>query len=270
MNKHEQIKEIEDCLIGISETPYLDALFFVEHCIKNRIDITPEKTEDFIRRIKLGEPVSKIIEERGFWALDFKVSKDVLDPRSDSETIIETVLKYFSDKAASLDILDIGSGSGCLLISLLYEYQNAKGIGVDVSERALNVAVHNAKGYNALFLKKDFYQSDFVNDLPLFDIIVSNPPYIKTKDIETLDKNVRLYDPLIALDGGEDGLDAYRALSKTIKYLLKRDGKVFFEIGQGQENDVKKIMKDEGYTFLEQWTDLGKIVRVLVFSYNFE
>ena len=118
------------------------------------------------------------------------------------------------------------------------------------------------------FFKKNLYHSDFQEGLTEYDVIVSNPPYIKTKDIEKLDKNVRLYDPLIALDGGEDGLDAYRALSTQIKPVLKQEGFVFFEIGQGQEDDVIQIMKLSGFSFVASYKDLSEIVRVLVFSHR--
>ncbi len=265
MNNKSLVKELENRLKGISDTPYLDALFFCQVCEEKKQLITEAIIDDFILRIKQGEPVSKIVGRRGFWALDFKVSKDVLDPRPDSETIIETVLSHFKDKTAPLQILDIATGSGCLLISLLYEYKNATGMGLDISHEALKIAKENAGGYAASFLQKDFFQPDFVNGLEQFDIIISNPPYIKTNDIPLLDKAVRLYDPILALDGGLDGLDAYRALATKIKPLLKPNGKVFFEIGQGQAEDVKKIMIDAGFTFLEQWTDLGKVIRVLVF-----
>ena len=260
------IKKIETQLADVSKTPYLDALFFVQAYKRQKKEITAQDIDNFVSRIKKSEPVSKIIGERGFWALDFKVTKDVLDPRPDSETIIETVIAHFKNKEAELDILDVGTGSGCLLISLLYEYKKARGIGVDVSLDAIKVASENAKGYNAKFVKKDFFKDDFKEGLPLFDIIVSNPPYIPTKDIETLEENVRLYDPLLALDGGEDGLDAYKNLSKSLKHLLKPCGKIFFEIGIGQEQDVISLMIKEGYSFVGGYKDLSGITRVLVFS----
>lgn len=266
MNK--LVKEIETRLEGISQSPYLDALFFVQACERQKKEITPQLVADLVARVQKQEPVSKIVGEKGFWALDFKVSKDVLDPRPDSETVIETVLSYFKDKTQPLSILDVGTGSGCLLISLLYEYKKATGIGVDVSLKALEIAKENAKGYAACFFQKDFFKPDFKAGLPLFDVIVSNPPYIPTKDIQLLEENVRLYDPYLALDGGEDGLKAYQQLSLCLKGLLKPNGKIFFEIGIHQEEAVRMLMEKQGYTFLEQVKDLGGIVRVLVFSYD--
>ena len=265
-SQNQLVGEIEQKLAGISQCPHLDALFFVQACVRQQKEITPSLVADFVARIKKNEPVSKIVGERGFWALDFKVSADVLDPRPDSETIIEVVIYYFKEKSAPLDILDIGTGSGCLLISLLYEYKNARGIGVDVSEKALAIAQENGANFNAKFLKKDLFSKEFIKDLPLFDVIVSNPPYIPTAEVDLLDENVRLYDPLLALDGGKDGLDAYRSLAKSLKHLLKPDGKIFFEIGKGQEKDVISYMQQEGYIFVQELKDLAGIIRVLVFS----
>lgn len=258
------LEKIQKQLENISDTPYLDALFFMESFGVN--EPTPDEIADFLKRRAQQEPVSKIIGRRGFWALDFKVSQDVLDPRPDSETIIETVLKSFPDKEKPYQILDIGTGSGCLLVSLLYEYKNAHGLGVDISLKALEIAQENAKGYQADFLNRSFYDADFTRDLAQYDIIVSNPPYIKTNDINALDDAVKKYDPLLALDGGEDGLSAYRALAKQIKNILKPDGKIFFEIGQGQEKDVILIMQKAGFQLENQVKDLGGIIRVLSFS----
>ena len=265
MNKLNLIQEIEKKLLGVSETPFLDAKFFVEGCEQKGVLISDDLIDDFIERRKKKEPVSKIIESRGFWALDFYVTKDVLDPRPDSETLIEAVLEQFPDKQRDLSILDIGTGSGCLLVSLLYEYKNAVGTGVDISLKALEVAKKNALPYKASFYEKDFYSSDFQKGLARYDIIISNPPYIKTDEVSQLEDNVRLYDPLLALDGGKDGLGAYRRLAVVIKPILKENGFVFFEIGKGQAQDVISIMQSNGFEFLKSYKDLGQIERVLVF-----
>lgn len=251
-------------LKDISETPHLDALFFLE----SFKDKAPDNNQcaDFINRRRQKEPVSKIIGKKGFWALEFNVSTDVLDPRPDSETLIESVLKYFPNKNQYLEVLDIGTGSGCLLLSLLFEYKKAKGIGVDISKEALNIANGNKENLPAEFIKKSFFDDDFIKGLSQFDIIVSNPPYIKRSDIIQLDEAVKNYDPLLALDGGEDGLDAYRAISKRIYPILKPNGMIFFEVGQRQEDDVIFLMEKEAFQFVEKIKDLGGIVRVLVFK----
>lgn len=266
LNKYNLIREIEEKLLNVSETPYLDAKFFVDACEKKGFLPDEEKIQDFLERRKKNEPVSKIVESRGFWALDFYVTHDVLDPRADSETLIEAVLDLMPDKQAPFDILDIGTGSGCLLVSLLYEYKNAKGTGIDISKKALAVAKKNAEGYQAHFFEKNFYDADFCDNLQSYDIIISNPPYIKTDDIPLLDETVRCFDPQWALDGGKDGLNAYRELALKIKPLLRSSGFVFFEIGQGQHLDVIKIMQENGFCFVRSYKDLGQIVRVLVFK----
>ncbi len=251
-------KQISDC----SDTPFLDARFFCEHY---QMKPTTWQLADFIQRRKQGEPVSKILGQRGFWKRDFIVSKDVLDPRPDSETIIETVLRFYSDKNQALSILDIGTGSGCLLLTLLDEYPQATGIGVDKSKEALCIARQNDVCNRAIFQEEDFTTPHFGHDYPMFDIIISNPPYIKTADVAMLDVGVRQFDPLLALDGGEDGLDAYRALSVSLSRMLKQDGTIFFEIGQNQEQDVIDLMAVNEFICVKQVKDLSGIIRVLVF-----
>lgn len=257
-------EELKEKLKGISDTPHLDVLFFLANYPNKKP--TKKQIDDFILRRRLKEPVSKIIGKRGFWKLDFHVSKDVLDPRPDSETLVESVLTCYPDRDQSLSILDIGTGSGCLLVSLLGEYKKAFGVGIDVSEAALKIAQGNTFGTAAIFKKMDFTSSDFGRDLPLFDVIISNPPYIKKEEIDLLDESVKNYDPRIALDGGTDGLDAYRALAPKLKGLLKKDGKIFFEIGAGQEKEVVNLMEKEGFFFLQAQKDIGGIIRVLVFE----
>ena len=214
-----------------------------------------------IDRRKKGEPLSKILGHRGFWRGDFIVDENVLDPRADSETLIQAVLEKFPDKNQSLRILDLGTGSGCLLISLLMEYPNATGIGVDVSEKALAIARKNAIK-NAVMA--EFILSDMIKlpvDLGDFDLVISNPPYIPTKDIELLDKNVRDYDPVLALDGGEDGLDFYRIIADIAPAPA-----VFVEIGIGQAQDVQQIFESKNWQLWGTKKDFGGIIRVLIFK----
>jgi len=252
-----EIKEIAKQLKTVSDTPVLDARLLVQ---------SPGNLQEKIDRRLKHEPVSKIIGQKGFWKSDFVTSQDVLDPRPDSETLIEAVLKSCPDINRSYRILDIGVGSGCLLFSLLDEYPNATGVGVDISEKALAISRQNKKDRKATLIQKDFYQTDWATDLGLFDIVISNPPYIPTKDIEKLEPDVRLYDPITALDGGRDGLNAYRALAKSIPALLNKNGLVFLEIGQGQEKDVTDIFLATGFTLCHTVSDFGGIVRVLVFQ----
>ena len=213
----------------------------------------------FIKRAEAGEPIAKIIGHKGFWKHDFIVSKDVLDPRPDSETLIEAVLESYPDKQAPLRILDLGTGSGCLIISLIKEYKNAQGVAVDISPKALATAKENAKD-----LPIDFIEADMralPQDIGRFDIIISNPPYIPSADIKDLDVSVKDYDPMLALDGGADGLDFYRALSQ-----LDLSRHLFVEIGQGQDQAVIDIMSANNWTCQKSWKDLGGIIRILYFG----
>ncbi len=259
---NDKIDTIAKQLYGFSETPRLDALIFCQYCP----DPSLEQIFDFIERRKKGEPVSKIVGKRGFWKKEFYVTKDVLDPRPDSETLIEAVLSDYSDHNQKLGILDIGTGSGCLILTLLSEYPNAHGIGVDRSSQALDVARKNQENLNVEWAQLDFFEKEWNSSLGKFDIIVSNPPYIKSSDIPLLDTAVRIYDPLMALDGGADGLEAYRALSRSMGSLLNKGGMLYLEIGLGQEKDVVSIMQRETLKYLRYVKDLNGIIRVLVFQ----
>ncbi len=221
--------------------------------------ISDDELQLFIKRRLAGEPVAKIIGKKGFWKDEFIVSKDVLDPRPDSETLIEAVLSKFPNKTEPLRILDLGTGSGCLLLSLLGEYKNATGIGLDISEKALEIARQNAHTCRVTFVQRDMRKD--LSDLGRFDIMVSNPPYIPTVEIQTLDKDVKEYDPLLALDGGADGLDFYRALAK--QHLAPT---LFIEIGKDQENQIIPLFEQQGWKFVQSWKDLGGITRVLYFT----
>ena len=214
-----------------------------------------------IKRQKMGEPLSKILGHRGFWRGDFIVDENVLDPRADSETLIQAVLEKFPDKNQSLRILDFGTGSGCLLISLLMEYKKAKGVGVDISPKALQIAQKNTlkNGVRADFVCADM--GNLPQDIGDFDIVISNPPYIPTQEIETLDKNVKDYDPLLALDGGKDGLKFYRIIAENTSAPV-----VFLEIGKGQEKEVQEIFEEKNWCFGGAKKDFGGIVRVMIFK----
>ncbi len=263
MSNQSLIDEIAQALNPYVETPHLDARFFCEHY---QYKPSSMQITDFIRRRRMGEPVSKIIQSRGFWKRDFYVTHDVLDPRPDSETLIDTVLRYYPQREKSYRILDIGTGSGCLLLSLADEFLQAECIGIDKSLAALSVARQNDISGKVLFRQADFTDLNFAADLGKFDIIISNPPYISTADIADLEPNVRLYDPMLALDGGADGLSSYRSLAACLPDMLNPNGLIFFEIGQGQENDVIRIMMQAAFICVEQVRDLSGIIRILVFK----
>lgn len=215
------------------------------------------------RRIN-GEPVSKIINSRFFWNNKFYVNKDVLDPRPDSEIIIEAVLDDYSNEQ-ELNILDLGTGSGCLILTLLSIFKKSRGLATDINEKSLLIAKKNSdsSGIKNILFKLCNWNDNMEEK---FDIIVSNPPYIKTKEIKNLQKEVRLFDPIIALDGGNDGLDCYRYIAKNIKKNMKNSSKIYLEIGKGQDYDVENIFKDNNFKMIRKIKDLNGIYRVMVFS----
>ena len=208
-----------------------------------------------LARRMAGEPVSRIVGERGFWKHEFRLSPDVLDPRPDSETLIEAALELMSEQKTgeknqteSLKILDLGTGSGALLISLLLEYPGATGVGIDVSSQALVVAKGNAKSLGCAD-RADFRQENWLDEIvrdghETFDLIVCNPPYIPRNEIEGLAPDVALFDPHSALDGGADGLDPYREIIPQLSKVLTPDGIVIFEIGEGQEEQVTSLLRE--------------------------
>lgn len=253
------LEELAQRLKFVSDTPMLEARLLMA----NATDNLDEMLE---RRLK-HEPISKIIGRRGFWKSEFKTSKDVLDPRPDSEILVEAVLKNFPDREVPYYFLDIGTGSGCLLFSLLDEYPNATGFGLDKSEAALAIAAQNRQGRKAILVQRDFFQPDWTKDLPTFDIILSNPPYIPSDEIAHLAPEVRDYDPRIALDGGLDGLQAYQAILRELPQLLHPQGQVFFEIGKGQANDAIALAKQNNLEYKETYQDYGGIERIIRLSH---
>jgi len=196
--------------------------------------------ESFLARRIAREPVAYITGAKEFWSLDFAVGPGVLIPRPETETLVEQVLKRFPDREAPLDVLDLGTGTGCLLIAVLREYANARGVGLDSSPQALGWARRNVEKHRA---RARLIEGDFAAGAGAYDVILANPPYIRTEGIATLAPEVRLYEPLQALDGGADGLEAYRALGPLTERLLKPDGLVFLEIGAGQGPAVGKLIK---------------------------
>ena len=211
------------------------------------------------------EPIANIVNKKSFWSYDFFVNENVLTPRNDSEILIEAVLSNYDDMNEELNILDLGTGSGCLILSLLKIYKNASGLAVDISDKALKVAKQNAKNLkveNIQFLKNNW--NDNIEER--FDIIISNPPYIPTKEIKELEPEVNKFNPLLALDGGEDGLNCYRYLANSLAKNLKENTKIFLEIGKNQEKDVEKIFDERSYKLLQMYKDLAEINRILCFK----
>jgi release factor glutamine methyltransferase len=228
-------------------------------------DAAPQVEAYAVRRER-GEPLSRIVGRREFWSLAFRVTPDVLDPRADSETIVEAALSEFSSRRAEpLRILDLGIGSGAILAALLREFPNATGVGVDRSEAAAQIAQGNLCTLG-LAGRAKIRVGDWGEQLDgPFDLIVSNPPYIPTPDIAGLDREVREHDPRLALDGGADGLDAHRALAPVIARLLEPfAGRFALEHGFGQGGEVRAILQAAGLRVLGARRDLGGIERVVL------
>lgn len=220
--------------------------------------------ERLIDRRVAREPVARIVGSREFWSLEFTVTPATLDPRPDSETIVEAALDRISDRKTNLSIIDFGTGTGCLLLALLSELPHACGIGVDRSEAAARVAAGNARRLGFAD-RAHFIVGDWANALagPV-DLIVANPPYIPAGDIAGLEPEVREHDPLTALAGGVDGLDPYRLLAPATARLLRPGGHVVFEVGQGQADAVAGFGAAAGLVLRERRADLGGIARAVV------
>ena len=205
-------------------------------------------------------PLQHITGEQEFMGLTFKVNEHTLIPRQDTEFVVEEALRHLSD---GMSILDMCTGSGCILLSLLKYSNECEGIGIDISAKALEVARENATRLN---LRAEFIESDLFEKLDkkqLFDIIVSNPPYIETAVIDTLMPEVRDYEPLSALDGMEDGLYFYRRIVEEAPEYMKAGGWLFFEIGHNQGEAVKKLMQDKGFLEIEVLQDYSGLDRVV-------
>lgn len=222
---------------------------------------------DYVTRRAAGEPVARILGHKEFWSLDFEVTADTLVPRPESETLIEAALALLPDRHAALAVLDLGTGSGCLLLAMLSELPNARGTGIDISPGAVAVAQRNATRLG-LGMRARFVVADFTSDLPgsvatRFDLILANPPYIAAGEIDGLAREVARHEPRAALSGGDDGLEAYRALAPRIARLLAPEGHALLEIGQGQAEAVAAIMAAGGLHLRARHADLAGIVRAL-------
>lgn len=221
-----------------------------------------------IARRVLREPVSRILGRREFWSLEFEISPETLDPRTDSETLIEAVLGLAADRRRPLRILDIGTGSGCLLLALLGEFPRARGLGIDISGKALEVARRNAAGLG-LADRADFLHCDIrAADWALlaggpYDVVISNPPYIPDRQIEGLAPEVANYDPRIALSGGEDGLDFYRIITGSVAKLLRNPGWMALEAGIGQAAAIQELVCAAGLGILPVRYDMNGLARVV-------
>jgi release factor glutamine methyltransferase len=215
----------------------------------------------FIARRVAREPVSRILGKREFWSLDFALAPATLDPRPDSETLVEEALSGIADRQASLSVLDLGTGTGCLLLAILSELPKASGLGIDQSEEAVATAAANAR---RLVPRARFAVGDWGIGLSdRFDLVISNPPYIPDGEIDALAPEVAQFEPRAALTGGPDGLDAYRSIVPQLAGLLKPGGRAIFEVGAGQAPAVAALLTVAGFDRIGMRHDLGGVERVV-------
>jgi len=222
-----------------------------------------KKFNNLIERRKNGEPIAYLINKKEFWKDEFFVNKDVLIPRPDTELIIEQVLKIYA-KDSQLQVLDIGTGSGCILLSILKERTNFYGTGIDISKKSINVSKFNAKQLNLTNRVKFFHSSVDNFKIGKYDIVVSNPPYIESLSLKYLEKDVVNFEPKLALNGGLDGFSKIRKVINKSKNLIKKNGKFILEIGFNQKNKVKRILKEEGFYVNKAIKDYGNNDRCII------
>jgi len=218
-----------------------------------------------IQRRSKNEPIAYIMEEKEFWSKNFFVNRDTLIPRPETELMVEEIIEIFKKKRIS--ILDIGTGSGCILISLLSELSNSKGIGIDISKKALIVAKKNSDKHKILSNIKFLNKSLDAKFNEKFDLIVSNPPYIKSSEIKNLREDIKKYEPRIALDGGNDGLDLIKKVIYKTKYNLKSKGKLALEIGNEQHKKVSEILIKNNFKIEKIIKDYNDNVRCIISTY---
>ena len=262
--------------IGI-ETPELDARIILKEVLslddkdlilKESLDIPEEMIEKIItiesRRLN-GEPISKIFKKRDFYNSTFLISNDVLDPRPETELIVEIANNYINKNEVK-NILDLGTGSGCILLSILNENRMINGLGIDLSKEAISIAKQNSKKLN-LETQSNFLVSNWMSSVNYkYDLVVSNPPYIASEDIKKLSKSVKIYDPILSLDGGDDGLNSYRLIASDLKRIISMNALIIIEIGYNQSLQVIDIFKKNDFKLIKKYNDINGLDRVLTFQ----
>ncbi|NKB19186.1 MAG: peptide chain release factor N(5)-glutamine methyltransferase [Alphaproteobacteria bacterium] len=272
---------LESAVVRLSaagvDNPVFDARLLLCHCaqldlaniiVDPDMALTDESLQKFnllIDRRATREPVSHLLGEREFWSMPFIVTSDVLDPRPASETLVEAALDHMKGRSDVKSVLDLGTGSGCLLIAILSELPRARGVGADLSEAALQIARRNSE-MNAMNGRATFVTSSWGRDISAsFDLILSNPPYISEAEHDDLEPEVTRFEPALALFAGDDGLSAYREIAPDISRLLSSDGVAAIEYGLGQMTSVVEIFAAAGLQHIESRNDLDGIPRCGVF-----
>ena len=276
MNIKEVINRAVDVLKDSKiKTPHLDSELILSKVINQKRqylilnykkNVNKNNLKDFIKLIyrrKRGEPVAYLTNFKEFWRQKYFVNKNVLIPRPDSEILVEEVLKTYH-KTKKLRVLDIGTGSGCLLLSILKDRKYFLGTGIDISKKAINVASFNAK-LQHLNNRVKFYNSDIDKFfIGKYDLIISNPPYIKKQRLKYLDKDIAFYEPKLALDGGSDGFSKVTKVIDKASYLIKKNGKLILEIGCFQRNEIVKKLKNKNFFINKIIKDYGKNDRCII------
>ena len=240
-----------------------DRKYIILNDQKNLKDTNLKYFEKLIKERASRKPIAYLVEQKFFWNSEFTVTNDTLIPRPDTELLVESILKLTKNKN-KMNILDVGVGSGCVLLSILKEKKNFYGTGIDISKKCINISKKNA-----IKLKLDsrvrFYKSDVDKfSLGKYDIIVSNPPYIKNYNLKYLERDVANFEPKLALDGGLDGLSEIRKVIRKSSELIKKNGKFILEIGFNQKNKVIKILKEEGFYVNKAIKDYGNNDRCII------
>ena len=252
-----------DCEILISQVFKKNRIDMILNSSKKLSDKQIILFNDLIEQRSKKKPVAYLVGKKEFWKYEFEVTKDVLIPRPDTEILIEQTLKITNLKSR-LEILDIGIGSGCILLTLLKERKSYHGTGIDISKKTLDICRVNAKKLN-LFNRIRLFKSDVDNfSFGKYDLIISNPPYIKKFDLKYLEKDIYDYEPKSALDGGLDGLLQIKKVIINSSKLIKKNGILILEIAFNQTDRVKKILKDNGYFIRDVVKDLAKNNRCII------
>ena len=252
-----------DCQILLSKSIKKDQKFIILNP-KESLNLEQlNKFKNLIKRRKRGEPIAYLINKKEFWKDEFYVNKDVLIPRPDTEIIIEQVLKI-SSKKSQLQVLDIGTGSGCILLSILKERPNFYGTGIDISKKSINVSRFNANKLHLTNRTKFIHSSVDNFKIGKYDVVVSNPTYIELLNLKYLEKEVVNFEPKLALSGGLDGFSKIRNVINKARNLIKKNGKLVLEFGFNQKYRVKEILKEEGFYINKSIKDYGNNDRCIV------
>lgn len=271
--------DIVTALKGEVASPRLETRMILGHILSRESnDISPEEYEldeeqfselrDIISKRLSKYPLDKLLGEKDFYKYRFKVSEDVLSPRPDTEVLVEAAVRLVSEQKLQT-VLDMGTGSGCIILSLLAEFENLTGAAIDISEKALEIAKENARRLGISNRIKFYHQSWFNEKLEQvlgerYDMVVSNPPYIATSEIDWLERDVKDHDPRLALDGGDDGYKHYRQIAKAAYGLLKQGGYILLEGGINQAEEIRKIFENKNFEHKETCMDLAGIKRCII------